>query len=136
MAKAAAKSRAKRGGRKADQRTEDGPVLVAAGSEIAGLVLIPVIGEVLAVSAGVSLQLIVALAVALFGHQATSAVDSDASPLPARPTPLRIPSARWSRSRIEPGRSARPSPEGFSAASARGRSSWSLPALSSAGVWS
>ena len=40
MAKAAAKSRAKRGARKGDQRTEDGPVLVAAGSEIAGLVLI------------------------------------------------------------------------------------------------
>ena len=40
MAKAAAKSRAKRGGRKAEERSEDGPVLVAAGSEIAGLVLI------------------------------------------------------------------------------------------------
>jgi S-DNA-T family DNA segregation ATPase FtsK/SpoIIIE len=44
MARAAAKSRAKKGGRTAsagrDQAEADGPILVAAGSEIAGLILI------------------------------------------------------------------------------------------------
>ncbi len=44
MARVAAKSRAKKGGRTAsagrDQDEADGPILVAAGSEIAGLILI------------------------------------------------------------------------------------------------
>jgi spermidine synthase len=52
------------------------------GALLAGLVLVPVVGEVVAVCAGAALQLVVALGVAFLGREATSAIDPDASPSP------------------------------------------------------